>query len=381
MDDRKRRAAWAEINLGRIVENYRALRKLAPDSKLIAAIKADAYGHGAVRIAWELAKEGADYLGIATVEEAAQLRAAGIGLPVVMLGSSPRDCLEDIIDLHIIPTITTVEDARLLSETAAAHGPSRNIEVMAAVETGMGRLGFWDNEDSLSAIGEIASMGNIKILGLQSHFAQSDAEDPSYSLMQIGRFNAFREKLAESGLTFGFSTMSNSGAIANYPQAAFEAVRPGLSLYGLYPSPFINTSRLPLKPAMSIKANLVYLRHVPAGASVSYGSKFTTQRDSLIAVLPLGYADGLPRAISGKGRILVRGRFAPIVGAICMDQCMADLTDIPEACEYDEAVVMGSQDGAEITAEEIAERSGSINYEVVCRFGQRLPKVFYDGPD
>jgi alanine racemase len=371
-----RRAAWVEINLEHIRQNFRALKQLVGGSRIIAAVKADAYGHGAVKTAWELVKEGTDYLGVATIEEAVELRRAGMRIPIVLLSAAPRENVKDILDLNLIPTVTTFEDARRLSDMAVNLQSSRRPEIFIALETGMGRLGFLDDEDNLQQIQAIAALPLLKIHGISSHFAASEEQDSTYSLAQIKRFLSFRSRLMDAGINPPIATMANSGAVIAYPQAHFDAVRPGLSLYGLYPAPTVNNGQLSLKPAMSLKANIVYLRKVPPGASISYGRKFTTGRESLIATLPLGYADGLPRSLNGRGRILVGGQYASIVGNICMDQCMADVTDIPGVREYDEVVVLGNQMEKTITAEEIAGLVSSINYEIVCRFGQRLPKVF-----
>ncbi|MDR0357790.1 MAG: alanine racemase [Clostridiales Family XIII bacterium] len=376
MRNETRRAAWAEIRLSEIRNNYRAIRALAGDSEIIAAIKADAYGHGAVKVAWELVKEGVDAFGIATLNEAVQLRASGIRTDIVLFGATPRGNVKDLLDLRVIPVITSFEDARLLSEAAERFAPKETVEALISLETGMGRLGFLDDEEGLQAIIAIDDLPHIKIKGWMSHFATSEDPDPTYSLSQIEKFLSFERQLREFGIAPGYRTIANSAAIVNYPQAHFEAVRPGLSLYGLYASERIDKTRLPLSPVMSVKAHIVCLRKTPPGFSVSYGRKFVTSRESLIATLPLGYADGLPRAITGKGRVLVRGAYAPIVGSVCMDQCMADVTDIPGVQEYDEVILMGEQGGLSITAEEIAEKSGTINYEVVTRFGQRLSKVY-----
>ena len=373
-----RRAAWAEISLKSIRENYRALRAAAKGSKIIAAVKADGYGHGAVKTAWELIKEGVDYLGVATLEEAVQLRRAGMRTPIVMLGTTPRMNAKDVVDLGIIPVVTTVEDGRILSSVSGHVRDGHPLEILVAVDTGMGRLGFPDHEDGLAAIRSLTALPGLKIHGLLSHFAVSEEEDPAYSLQQIERFSAVSRGLARMGVDCGALTMANSGAVAHYPQAHYDIIRPGLSLYGLYPSEIIDRGTLNLTPAMSIKANIVYLKKVPPGSAISYGRKFVTKRESLIATLPLGYADGLPRALNGQGRVIVQDCFAPVVGNVCMDQCMVDVTDVPGVQEYDEVILMGSQGRLTISAEEIGEKSGTVNYEVVCRFGQRLPKIYKD---
>lgn len=377
MYNETRRAAWVEINLNNILRNYDELREKAVNSQIIACIKADAYGHGAVKIAWELVKSGVDMLGVATLEEVVQLRSAGISKPIVLLGTTPRGNVKDIMDLNVIPVVTTLEDAKLYSLMIEKFSYRKfEYDIFIALETGMGRLGFTNNEKSLSEINEISNLSGIKIKGLFTHFATADEKDRSYSLEQIRKFNEFQNDLAEAGIHIPYRTMANSAGIINYPQSHYNAVRPGVSLYGMYPGPEVDRSKINLEPSMSVKANIVYIKALEKDSGISYGKRFSTEKNSIIGTLPLGYADGLPRVLSGKGRVIVNGEFAPIIGSICMDQCMIDLTEIPVVKEYDEVVIMGKQGDKEITVDEIGEKSHTINYEVTCRFGQRLPKVY-----
>jgi alanine racemase len=223
---------------------------------------------------------------------------------------------------------------------------------------------------------KIAKLSNLKIKGLFSHFATADEKDKTYAEQQLAHYNNIYEKLKQAGLEFPVRTFANSAAIMEIPAAHFDMVRPGIVLYGCYPSNEVDRSQLSIKPVMSVKANIVHLKKVQPGFSVSYGRKFTTQRESLIATLALGYADGYPRYLSGKGRVIVNGVYAPVVGNICMDQCMIDVTDVPDVKLGDEVVLMGRQGDLEILADEIGEKTGTINYEIVCAFGQRLPKVY-----
>lgn len=376
MFNETRRAAWVEVDLGAIRKNFSNIKSKVGDVDTIPAIKGDGYGHGSVKVAWELLKEGATMLGVSTMEEAVVLREAGINTPIVLFSLTPRGNVKDLIDLNVIPVVSTYEDAIALSDTVKRDSNKGPHEVFVALETGMGRVGITNDKEGLFAIKGICELDGIKVKGIFSHFATADEKDPTYALSQIEKFNAFEETLKSIGLNFNYRTMANSAAVMNYPQAYFSAVRPGIALYGQYPSTEVDESKLDLTPAMSVKANIVYLKKVPAGFSVSYGKKFTTTRESLIGTLPLGYADGLPRFLSGKGRVIVNGVYAPIAGNICMDQCMVDLTDVPGVKEYDEVILMGKQGDKEITATEIGEKTGTINYEVCCRFGQRLPKVY-----
>jgi len=370
------RAAWAEISLGNIKSNYLAIRALAPDSEVIASIKSDAYGHGLEKTAWELVRNGVEYLGVATIAEAIQLRSAGIGTDIVMLSAVPRGNTKDVVDQDLMSVVTTYEDARLLSDAATHFGAKKALRFFIALETGMGRLGFMPRPEALADIAAISTLPGIEMAGVFSHFATADEADLSFARAQIDSFNDYCVHLREAGIDPGKRTMANSAAIMALPESHFEIVRPGIALYGLYPSENVDKKILQLNPAMSIKANIIYLKKTPAGFPVSYGSRFVTQRESLIATLPLGYGDGLPRHTKGNARIICRGQIVPIVGTVCMDQCMADVTDVPGVNEYDEVVFLGEQDGARITAEEIAEDSDTISYEVIDHFGLRLPKKY-----
>ncbi|MDR3225803.1 MAG: alanine racemase [Clostridiales Family XIII bacterium] len=376
MYNETRRAAWVEVDLSALKKNYDTLRRFAPGSAVIAALKMDAYGHGAVKVAWELIKSGVDYLGVATLDEAVALRRAGIRTAIVLFGTTPRGNIKDILDLKIIPVVTSVSDAALLSDMAGIFSDGNPVDIFLAVDTGMGRLGILFDAQGAAQAADIAQLPGIRITGLFSHFSAADEDDPAFSLEQIDCFDNIFSALADMGIHPAIRTLSNSAGIIRYPQAHYEAVRPGISLYGLYPAPGMNDGAVYLNPVMSVRANIVLIRKVPAGFPVSYGHRFYTERESLIGVLPLGYGDGLPRIISGKGRVIVNGVYAPLVGTISMDQTMVDLTDVPDVKEYDEVILMGADGGLSVTADDIAALAGTISYEVTCRFGQRLPKVY-----
>lgn len=375
MHNELRRSAWVEINLDALVKNYNEIKAIAPNTEVISCIKADAYGHGAVKVAWELIKRGTNYLGVATLGEAVELRLAGIRKPVVLLSVTPRGNVKDLLDLDIIPVVTSYEDAKAISDMVCKFTPGKTKEFFLALETGMGRLGILNNAEGISDISKINELPQIQIKGFFSHFATADEENPTYALQQIDNFNEFINTLDLAGVKANSRTMANSAGIILFPQAHYEIIRPGLALYGLYPSETAR-SMINLTPVMTVKADIVYIKKVPANFSVSYGKIFTTERESLLATISVGYADGLPRITSGKERVIVNGVYAPVVGNICMDQCIIDVTDVPDVKVYDEVVLLGTQGDCEISAEEIAINSGTINYEVVTRFGQRLPKIF-----
>lgn len=316
MFNEARRAAWAEISLGNIRGNYLAIRRLAPESEAIACVKADAYGHGIVKVAWEFVRAGAEHLGVATVEEAVALRSVGIRTKVVLLSAVPRGNTKDVLDLNLIPVVTTYTDAKLLSDMAVRNGAKQDILFFAALETGMGRLGFMPTPEAFGDLALLGTLPGVSMAGVLSHFATADEPDLSFARAQLKTFGAFDAKLREAGVDTGKRTMANSAAIMALPESHLDIIRPGIALYGVYPSETMDKNILPLKPAMAVKADIVYLKKTPPGFSVSYGRRFATKRESLIATLPLGYGDGLPRAATGKARVLVRGRYAPIVGTI-----------------------------------------------------------------
>ena len=368
------RPVWAEINLAHIEHNIHAIREKVGSAEIIGVVKADGYGHGAIEVSKVLLDHGVTTLAVATLSEAIALRNAGFLCPIVMLGLTPWAYIEELIRYDLTPVMASYMDTRLLSTLAVEA--KKTIEILVAVETGMGRIGFMPGKESITEIKGISQLPNIKIKGIFSHFSTADEADKSYSHWQISVFEQFYQDLEEAGVSIGYRTHANSAAIMELPEAYYDAVRPGIILYGCYPSGQVDQNQVHLKPAMSLKANIVFLKRVPAGYSISYGRHFITKRDSLIATLPLGYADGYPRALSGKGRVLVNGEYAPIVGNVCMDQCMIDVTDIPGVRKYDEVVLIGSQGDKTILADEIAELTGTINYEIVSRISQRVPRVY-----
>lgn len=368
------RPVWAEINLAHIEHNINAIREKVGSAEIIGVVKADGYGHGAIEVSKVLLENGVSTLAVATLSEAIALRNAGFECPIIMLGLTPWVYIQEIIRYDLTPVMASYMDTRLLSTLAVEA--KKTIEILVAVETGMGRIGFMPGKESVTEIKGISQLPNIKIKGIFSHFSTADEADKSYSHWQISVFEQFYQDLEEAGVSIGYKTHANSAAIMELPEAYYDAVRPGIILYGCYPSGQVDQNQIHLKPAMSLKANIVFLKRVPAGYSISYGRHFITKRDSLIATLPLGYADGYPRALSGKGRVLVNGEYAPIVGNVCMDQCMIDVTDIPGVRKYDEVVLIGSQGDKTILADEIAEMTGTINYEIVSRISQRVPRVY-----
>ena len=371
------RAAWAEINVTNLDFNIRKIReKVGPNRKITGIIKADGYGHGSVKVADVLKANGVNSFGVATLSEAIRLRDAGfIEEEIMVIGLTPDPYVDTLVEYNLTPVTGSYSNARAISEAAAKAG--RILRGYIVCDTGMGRIGYQpEDPNAVEEAIKISKLPNFRIQGVFSHFATADAEDKTYANMQESRFRGFYKKLIAADIDIPYRTLANSAAIMEIPTAHFDQVRPGIILYGCYPSHEVDKNQLELKPAMSVKANIVHLKKVPSGTTVSYGRRYTATKESLIATIPLGYADGFPRPYSMKGEVIVNGVIAPIAGNICMDQCMVDVTNVPYVRLGDEVTVMGKDGSCEILADDIADATGTINYEIVCAFGQRLPKVY-----
>ena len=373
------RSAWAEINLINLEHNLRSIAaKVGFDKEIIAVVKADAYGHGSVRVAKTLRDNGVKTFAVSSIEEALTLREGGIEETIVLFCIVPDICADIIIENDLIPMIGNYASAKAYSDAAESAGTT--VSGFVAIDTGMGRIGYLTDgkaaDESIEEIKKINQLPAFNIKGLFSHFSCADCEDQSFSALQQERYTAFSERLKAEGIAPEMNTFANSAAVLELPDAYYQAVRPGIILYGAYPSSEVHKENLSLLPVMSVKARVAFLKNVEAGFSVSYGRTFVTERPSTIATVTVGYADGLPRRYSGNGFVLINGRKVPIVGNICMDQCMIDVTDIDGIKVGDEVVIMGAEGSHSITADDIAEASGTINYEILCGFGKRLPKVY-----
>ncbi len=369
------RPVWAEIDLSAIESNIREIRQLTKSSaKVMAVVKANAYGHGAVAVSKAVLANGADWLAVALLQEALELREAGFSVPILILGYTPLEQMELVIANDLRQTIYTLEQAEALSSAAGKAG--RKATVHIKIDTGMGRIGFLPKREGIDSIMKIARLPNLEIEGAYTHFAIADAEDKDYTLEQLQYFYWVLDQLAKSGLRIPIRHAANSAAVIDLPEAHFDLVRPGLILYGMYPSNEVKKKKLQLRQAMSLKAEVSYVKQVEKGTAISYGCTFVTARKSQIASLPLGYADGYTRLLSNNTDVLIKGQRAPIVGRVCMDQCMVDVTGIEGVSMGDEVVLMGRQENEFISADEIASRIGTINYEVVCMFGSRIPRVY-----
>ena len=370
------RPAWVEVDLRKLDRNVKNIIAKSKADEVIGVIKADAYGHGAVKCAEVLRENGIKTFAIATLKEAIVLREAGATEEIIILGLTPDMYAKTLVDYDITPVVCSYNNAKVINGAAAAAG--KTLSALIAVDTGMGRIGYLadETEKAIPDIRKISKLSNLKIKGLFSHMATADAFDKGFSLQQESKFNAFHKALADAGIEIPYKTLANSASIMELPTVHFDAVRPGIILYGCYPSNEVDRSLLKIEQVMSVKANIVQLKEVPTGFSCGYGRKFIAARPSKIATLTLGYADGYPRPYSALAKVIVNGVVCPIAGNICMDQCMVDVTDVPNVQEGDEVIVMGSDGKNTISAEDIAEATGTISYEICCAFGQRLPKVY-----
>ena len=364
------RGAIAEIDLNSISNNLRVIKDLSNNRPVIAVVKADAYGHGAVDISRKLVNE-VDYLAVAFTGEARELRDSGINIPIIVLFDPDA---ADIFKYNLIPVIGDKKTAITLSKEAEKN--NRNVSVHVKVDTGMGRLGFTEN--TAKEILEIANLRGISIDGVMSHFSEADLLDTSFAMMQINRFNAIKAELLNNGLNVRLFHIANSAAVATLPESRLDAVRPGLMLYGYSPiqKTEVRSQKSELIPAMTVKAKILALRRLPTDTPISYGRTFITKRDSLIGVIPIGYADGFSRRFSNNAEVLVSGKKVPVVGRVCMDLTMIDLTDVEHVEEGDEAIIIGRQGNESIDAAELALRADTIPYEILTSLGNMAKRVY-----
>jgi alanine racemase len=366
------RPTWVEVDLAALRHNARQVRRLiGPRVKFLAVVKANAYGHGAVPCSRALLAAGADVLGVATVEEGAELRAAGLRAPIVVLGLAQPAEADEVVRLRLEATVTSWRQVAALNQSAARRGTT--VGVHLKVDTGMGRIGL-PPEAALAFLGRLGSAPRVRLAGVFTHFAHADGRDQQLLNWQLQRLFGVTRTLEAGVLVHA----ANSAAVIGAPGSHASMVRPGLMLYGLYPAPALRR-RVPLKPALSWKTRIIELKTVPPHTGLSYGHTFVTARTSRIATLPVGYADGFARALSNTGQVLVRGRRCPVVGRVCMDMCLVDVTRVPGAALGDEAVLIGTQGAAVLPVEDMAARLETITYELVCTIGSRVPRRYAGG--
>jgi alanine racemase len=368
------RPVWAEIDLDNLKHNITEIKRITKAKEIIAVVKADAYGHGALDTVPLLLENGASRVAVAVITEALELRQGGVEAPIIILGYTPLDFIKEITENDFEVTVCSYEYAEALSEQAKQE--NKTIKIHIKLDTGMGRFGFLPTEKSVEDVYKISKLSNIVIEGLFSHFSSADERDKSYTYKQIRSFNNFYNKLKKLGININIKHIANSAALIDMPEVHLDAVRPGIILYGYYPSCEVCRERIDLKPVMTLKTSVVHVKNVPCGEYISYGRRFKTDRESCIATLPVGYADGYTRLLFNKGKVIVNGGFAPVVGRICMDACMIDVTDVGDVKPGDEVVLMGESAGLKFTAEDIAELLGTISYEIVCMISKRVPRVY-----
>jgi alanine racemase len=368
---------YIEVNLDNIVDNMKNMKaNIHRDTKMTAVIKADGYGHGSIDIAKAL--EPLDFMygfAVATAEEAFILRNAGIKLPILIIGYTFPYSYEKLIQKDVRMAVFRYDTIHELSEAAKKNGIKAKVHIK--VDTGMGRIGITPDEEGIKFVKALMAEENIEIEGIFTHFARADEYDKTSANRQIDLFKGFIQRLEnELGLFIPVKHCANSAGILEMPETDMDMVRAGITLYGLYPSDEVSRTAVELKPALSLYSRVVYVKTLHAGQSVSYGGTFTASQDTKVATIPLGYADGYPRSLSGKGYVLIRGHKAGILGRVCMDQFMVDVTDIPDVVAGDKVTLIGYDGDEHISAETLGDLSGRFNYELVCDLNKRLPRVY-----
>ena len=366
----------AVISLDAVEQNFREMRKnIAEDTKMIAVVKADAYGHGAVPIAHLI--EDHDYIwgfAAATAEEAVHLRQAGITKPILILGIVFDEYFPELVQYDIRPAVCEYNEAKKLSDEAVLQ--NKTVHIHIALDTGMTRIGYADIPESVEEIKKIAELPNLEIEGMFTHFARADEYDRSPAMVQLERYQDFSKRVEEAGVDIPLHHCSNSAGIIRVPEANLSIVRAGITIYGIYPSSEVERDIVKLAPVMELKSHITYVKDVPAGAAISYGGTYVADKKKRVATIPVGYADGYPRQLSNKGWVLIHGKKAPILGRVCMDQFMADVTEIDNVKKGDEVTLLGRDGDEFISIEEMGDLCGRFSYEFACDISSRVPRVY-----
>ena len=365
---------WAEINLDNLIFNINEIKKRSNNSEIIGVVKANAYGHGAVEVSKALLDNGINRLAVANIIEAIELRESDINCPIMLLGVSEDYAIDSIIKYDVEPTVSSYSFAVKLNKKAKELNKSINIHI--AIDSGMGRIGFRQDDNALADIINISKLSNLQIESIFSHFSTADSKDKEYSLKQIEIYNSFLDKLQAFGVKINKRNLCNSAAIIDLPESHYDYVRPGIIQYGYYPSDEVDIEHFNIKPVLTWKTRVIHIKEVNEGEYIGYGKTFKTKRKSIIATLPVGYADGYSRGLSNKGKVIINGKLAPIVGNVCMDQFMVDITDIPDVKLDNEVVLLGSYKDVKFDADDMAKILNTISYEVLCLIGRRAPRVY-----
>ncbi|HJB01986.1 MAG TPA: alanine racemase [Candidatus Mediterraneibacter merdavium] len=376
---RQHNRVCAEIDLDAVLFNIEQMKsRIGGNARLVAVVKTDGYGHGAVPIA-QMLEEVSCVWGYATacLEEAVQLKEKGIKKPVLVLGCVFPDQYEEMIRYDIRPTVYTEEMAKEMSKEAASQG--KDVFFHIKVDTGMGRIGFPVDENSAEVIERISRLPHVQMEGMFTHFAKADETDKTYTLGQHEKFLQMKEQLEQRGVAVQHYSCDNSAGIIDFPDMKHDLVRAGISTYGMYPSEEVDQEAVKLRPALSLISHVSFVKDVEPGTAISYGGTFVAQEKMKVATIPVGYGDGYPRSLSNKGSVLIHGKRARILGRVCMDQFMVDVTEIPETKFMDRVMLVGSDGDDRISVEELSELSGRFNYEFVCCLGKRIPRVYRQG--
>ena len=375
MKNNKYYRVYAEINLDAIVKNVDNLMALTKENTgALAVVKADGYGHGDVAVAKAVAQKVTGYA-VATLDEAVNLRENGVKKPILVLGYVDPYEFDILVSYEITATVFDVETAQLLADAARVQKKQAHCHIK--VDTGMRRIGLEPDENGIAIVKQITALKELSADGIFTHFAASDDTDKTSAEHQFKLFTDFTGRLEKEGIHFTYRHCANSAAVIDMPQVDLDMVRLGIAMYGMYPSDEVKKEKVELFPALDLKSHITMVKEIPAGEKVSYGGTFTTTRTTKLATVSVGYGDGYPRALSSKGYVLVRGQKAPIVGRVCMDQMMVDVTDIENVTRADIVTLIGKDGDAEITVEEIAALAGTFNYEFVCDLGKRIPRSYY----
>lgn len=364
---------FARINMDNLRYNITKMKSLVkPDMKIMVVIKADAYGHGSVEVAKRI-DDLSDYYGVATVDEAIELRNAGIDKPILIIGYTASCEFDKLIEYDIAQAVYDVDECKKLSDLAVSKG--KKVKVHIKVDSGMSRIGFQVSEEGFAAARQLKDMAGLEIEGIFTHYAKADEIDKRYAYGQKDKFIKFISKMEEAGISFAIKHIDNSAGTMEMDDDDFDMVRVGIVTYGLYPSEEIDESVV-IKPVMSLIAHVAHVKTLPAGVGVGYGWTYVTDKETKVATVTVGYADGYPRAQSNIGRVIIRGEYAPIIGRVCMDQIMVDVTHIPQVMVNDEVVLIGGVGDKYISVEEVAAPAASFNYELICNIGRRVPRVY-----
>ena len=372
------RPTYVEVNLDNLAHNYSEIRRIVrKETQVMPVIKANGYGHGAVELAKLYSSLGVNRFAVSLLNEAIELRRAGIDKPILVLNFTPDFQMSDVAANDLTQAIYRYEDAVALSEAAAAM--DKKLKIHIKLDTGMSRIGFLPSDDSIENVMKISQLPNLEIEGIFTHFAKSDEADKSFTRLQFDRFMRMVESIQEKGLTIPLKHVSNSAAIIDLPEYNLDIVRPGIILYGYYPSDDVKKERIDLRPAMTLRTIVSNIKTLPADTGISYNHVYRTPAEARIATVPIGYADGYPRTLTGKGQVYIAGKRVTINPRICMDQMMFDVTGLRDVNVGDEVIYFGYGNRDWPSVDEVAKTFGTINYEIVCMMGRRLPRVYLKG--